>query len=147
MMRVCTPTSPRTAIAVTQQDLAIFSSPSGVSKPGGPSPPYSSGTAMPSTPNSASCFMLSHGNVPSIQRGARSRNSDWARARTLAMNWRCSSVRVGNTGFLRAGLTEGAIMRSGTAHDKPGDGEATGAHKAGEGLAADGHAGAGGVDD
>ena len=30
------------------------------------SPPYSSGTAMPSTPSSASAFMFSHGKVPSI---------------------------------------------------------------------------------
>src|SRR3954469_18873235 len=59
---------------------------------------------MPSTPNSASDFMLSHGKVPSIQRGARSRNSVCASARTLWTNWRCSSVRVGNTGFLLASV-------------------------------------------
>src|SRR5262249_35012683 len=55
---------------------------------------------MPSTPSSASRRKFSQGKVPSIQRGARSRNSLWATSRTVATKRRCSSLRLANTAFL-----------------------------------------------
>ena len=50
------------------------------------------GTDMPSTPISASFFMFSQGNVPSIHFCALALNSLWARSRTVATIRFCSPV-------------------------------------------------------
>src|SRR5262245_28755877 len=67
------------------------------SSTGRPSPPYSSGTPMPSTPIAARSLMFSCGKVPSCHFVTRGLNFSCASARTEETMARCSSV---NSNFI-----------------------------------------------
>src|SRR5882724_930223 len=71
------------------------------SSTGRPRPPYSSGTAMPSTPISARSLMFSNGKVPSCHFFTRGLNFSCTSERTEPTMARCSGV---NSKFIRHSL-------------------------------------------